>query len=97
MADEAKRNQWDKEFMRMLAQSEASLKRFAEEQTEVLASYIITNFPGGHHPDEGFQDTAVRLLKDYRWAMRRAAEEIELCNSQLALEILQKALGEKNG
>lgn len=42
----------------------------ATQQTEVLAQYIMENISGEPSQDEGAGDTAIRLLRRYRLALR---------------------------
>ncbi len=48
----------------------------AEEQTELLANYIMANVPGEPSRDEGAGRCAVRLLAEYRGAFQRIMNEL---------------------
>ena len=48
----------------------------AEEQTRILADYIMANIPGEPSQNEGAGETAVRLLKEYRAALDRIMHEL---------------------
>ncbi len=48
----------------------------AEQQTELLANYIMANVPGEPSLSEGAGECAVRLLVHYRDALERVKAEL---------------------
>ena len=48
----------------------------AEQQTDVLAKYIMAEIPGEPSHNEGAGNTAVRVLKQYRRALGQIMDEI---------------------
>lgn len=50
----------------------------AKQQTKKLANYILQETPHLPEPHEGAGDTAVRLLKEYRDAMKRIMETLSV-------------------
>ena len=50
----------------------------AKEQTKLLANYIMAEIPGEPSRSEGAGDCAVRLLKEYRQAMKQIMEMLSV-------------------
>lgn len=48
----------------------------ADQQTQILADYIMANVPGEPSRDEGAGACAVRLLDKYRTALGRVMNEL---------------------
>ena len=48
----------------------------AEQQTEILANYIMAEIPGEPSLNEGAGNTAVRILKRYRFGFELIMNEL---------------------
>lgn len=71
----------------------------AEQQTGILANYIMAEIPGEPSRDEGAGTCGVRLLKKYRDALRTIMNELGVPQPRYpqpvanAYEIAKEALG----